>query len=120
MTARVLIVEDEPVLALGLRRFLEATGFEIVACVGSVEKAIAVIDEVECDVAVLDLNLRGESAVPLAVAFRQRDRRLVFMSGYGRSDLPAEFSGVPFLLKPFDPNELAAVIRKMLESRNVA
>ena len=120
MTARILIVEDEPVLALGLRRFLQATGFEIVACVGSVEKTIAVIDEVECDVVVLDMNLRGQSAVPLAVAFHQRGRPLVFMSGYGDSDLPAEFSGVPFLHKPFDPHELVAVILKMLESRNFA
>lgn len=120
MTARVLIVEDEPVLALGLRRFLAARGFEIVGCIGSVEKATAVIDEVECDVALLDVNLRGQTAVPLAETFHQRGISMVFMSGYSRSDLPTEFSGIPLLRKPFDPNELVAVILKILERQNVA
>ena len=120
MTARVLIVEDEPVLALGLRRFLTAKDFEIVGCAGSVEKAIAVMEEIECDVAVLDVNLRGQSAVPLAEAFRKRGKSIILMSGYSRSDLPSELSGVPFLLKPFDPNELVAVILKIFERQNVA
>jgi len=118
--ARILIVEDEPVLALGLRRFLVAYGFEVAGCVSSVKAALPIIDEVDCDIAVLDVNLRGESVIPVAEILRQRSCPLVFMSGYGRSDLPATFADVPLLPKPFDANELVAVLREILAGRDVA
>jgi DNA-binding response OmpR family regulator len=120
VTARVLIVEDEPVLALAIRRFLLLHGLEIAGCTGSVKGALTLIDEVDCDIAALDVNLRGESVVSVAEALRQRGRPFVFMSGYNRSGLPAVFSDVPRLSKPFDPNELVAVLRQILERRNVA
>lgn len=120
MGARLLILEDEPVLALGLRRFLVLHGFEIVGCVGSVNAALPIIHEVGCDIAVLDVNLRGESVTPVAEILRQRGCPIVLMSGYGHSDLPEVFVDIPLLSKPFDPNELVAVLREILERQNVA
>jgi DNA-binding response OmpR family regulator len=120
VTTRILIIEDESVLALGLRRLLVSHGFEIAGCLGSVKAALTVIDEVDCDIAVLDVNLRGESVIPVAEILRRRGRPIVFMSGYGRSDLPAVFADVPLFSKPFDPNELVAVLREMLTGRDVA
>jgi DNA-binding response OmpR family regulator len=120
VTARILIVEDESVLALGLRRFLVSHGFEIAGCVGSVKAALTIIDEVHFDVAVLDVNLRGESVIPVAEILRQRGCPIVFMSGYGRSDLLAVFADVPLFPKPFDPNELVAVLGELLTGRDVA
>lgn len=120
MKVRILIVEDEPVLALGLRRFLLSCGFEIAGCFGSVAATLSTIEEVNCDIAVLDVNLRGESVIPVAEILRQRGCPVVFISGYGRSDLPAAFAGVPLLSKPFDSNELVVVLQEILAARDVA
>ena len=110
MKTRVLIVEDEPVLASGIRRLLLSEGFEIAGCAASVKMGLTLVDEADCDVALLDVNLRGESVIPVAEALHQRGRPFVFMSGYDRSDLPAVFSDAPFLAKPFDANELVALL----------
>jgi len=115
VTARVLIVEDEPVLALGIARLLRVHGFEIAGCVGSVTKAFAVMKEADCDIAVLDVNLRGETVMPVAESLRQRGRPFVFISGYDRAALKAIFSDVPVFPKPFDADELIAVLRQMIQ-----
>jgi len=117
---RVLIVEDEPVLASGIRRLLLLHGFDIAGCAGSVKAGLALVDEADCDIALLDVNLRGETVVPVAAALRQRGRPFVLMSGYDRSDLPAALSDVPFLAKPFDSDELVAMLRQSLERSNAA
>ena len=113
MTVAVLIVEDEPVLALGIARLLRLHGFDIAGCVGSVSKALAVINEVDCDIAVLDVNLRGETVMPVAELLRQRGRPFVFISGYDRADLKAIFSDATVFPKPFDAGELIAVLRQI-------
>jgi DNA-binding response OmpR family regulator len=120
LTAKILIVEDEPVLASGIRRFLLLMGFQFVECAGSVKKALSMMDEADYDIAVLDLNLRGESAEPVAKALRQKGRPFVLMSGYDPSGCPAGLSDAPFFSKPVDPNKLAAVLRRMLEKSNAA
>ena len=120
MTATVLIVEDEPVLALGIARLLRLHGFEIAGCVGSVSKALAVIEDADCDIAVLDVNLRGETVMPVAELLRQRGRPFVFISGYDGADLKAIFSDVPVFPKPFDASELVAVLHQMLQRPDIA
>jgi DNA-binding response OmpR family regulator len=116
---RVFIAEDEPLLAVGLRKCLVLDGFEIAGCVGSVKSALTLLDEIDCDIALLDVNLRGELVTPVADVLRQRERPIVFMSGYSRTDLPDLFRDFPVLSKPFDTNELVALIRQSLERRNV-
>src|SRR5262249_61724717 len=78
--ARVLIVEAEPVLASGIRRLLLLHGFEIAGCAGSVKTGLALLEQSDCDIALLDVNLRGESVVPVAEALRLRGRPFVLMS----------------------------------------
>lgn len=111
---RILIVDDEPAIALGLSRVLVARGFEIAGLASSVKMAITSLNEADCDIALLDLNLRGESVEPVARALHRRGRPIIFMSGYSERELPTEFSGVPFLRKPFDADELVAVIQQLL------
>ena len=115
MATRVFIVEDEPLLARGLRRLLVSDGFEIAGCVGSLKSALALSDNIDCDIALLDVNLRGELVTPVADVLRQRGRPIVFLSGYSRSDLPEVFRDFPFLSKPFDANDLVALIRQNLK-----
>ncbi len=68
----------------------------------------------------LDVNLRGESVVPVVEALRQRGRPFVLISGYDRADLKTTFPDVPVLPKPFDASKLIAVLRQMVERPNVA
>ena len=120
MKTRVLIAEDEPVLASGIRRLLLLNGFEIAGCAASVKMSLRLVDEAACDVALLDVNLRGESVLPVAEALHQLGRPFVFMSGYNRSDVPAVFSDAPFLAKPFDANALIEILRRISKRSNAA
>jgi DNA-binding response OmpR family regulator len=116
----ILIVEDEPVLAFAIQRLLRTHGFEIAGCAGSISKALTMVEKADFDVALLDVNLRGESVIPVVVALRRRSRPFVFMSGYESGDIPAMFSDVPFVPKPFDANDLVSVLRHVVEVRNSA
>jgi len=113
MTTRVLIVEDEPLVAIDMEAVLRRAGFEIVACVGSLNKAMDALNNGECDVGVLDANLHGESVEPVAVALRQYGKPFLFVSGYGRVHLPTRFADAPLLPKPFEPTELIRAVKQI-------
>jgi DNA-binding response OmpR family regulator len=113
MTTRVLIVEDEPLVALDMEAVLRMGGFEIAACVGSLNKALDVLNNGDCDVGVLDANLRGESVEPVAASLRQCGRPFLFVSGYGRAHLPSRFLDAPLLAKPFEPSELIRAVKQI-------
>jgi len=116
MEAKVLIVEDEPIVAFEIEDILQAAGFEIVGCVGSLHKALATLKDTDCDVAVLDANLRGDSAAPVANALRERGRPFLFVSGAERAHLPAGCLDVPLLSKPFEPGALIAAVSRLLSA----
>jgi DNA-binding response OmpR family regulator len=116
MTARILIVEDEPFVALEIEHILRSAGFEIASSVPSVEKALAALNTCDCDLAVLDANLRGESAEPVGLALRKRGKPFLFVSGYGRSYLPVCFNDSPLLSKPFNAAELIQSVKHVLQS----
>lgn len=113
MVVKVLIVEDEPIVAFQIEDILREAGFEIVGCVGSLDKALSTVKNIDCDVAVLDANLRGDSVVPVATALHQRGTPFLFVSGYERIHLPEPFLDVPLLSKPFDPGELINAVRQL-------
>jgi DNA-binding response OmpR family regulator len=114
MEAKVLIVEDEPIVAFEIEDILREAGFEIVGSVGSLDRALAMLTSSDCDVAVLDANLRGKSVAPVAMALQQRGRPFLFVSGYELIDLPDAFPDAPRLGKPFEAGELIAAVRQLL------
>jgi DNA-binding response OmpR family regulator len=114
MEAKVLIVEDEPMVALQIEDILQEAGFEIAGCVGSLDKALAILKNDDCDVAILDANLRGDSVAPLANLLQQRSKPFLFVSGYERAYLPEAFLDAPLLSKPFEPGELITTVRQLL------
>ena len=116
MTARILIVEDEPVVAFEIEQILRSAGFEVAASVPSIKKALAALDTCDCDFALLDANLRGESVAPVAAALQSRGKPFLFVSGYGRAYLPSCFDDAPLLAKPFNAAELIRSIKHMLLS----
>ena len=114
MTARVLIVEDEPLVAELLEQMLIEAGYEIAACVGALEKALAFLDRGSCDFAVLDINLRGKTTEPVAAILRTRGVPFLFVSGYGNAQASGRYLDAPLLSKPFRDEQLIRAIKSVL------
>jgi DNA-binding NarL/FixJ family response regulator len=110
---RIIIVEDEPLLAMELESLLMARGCEIAGTAGTLEKAKALIERADCDVALLDLNLAGHSVVEVAAKLTQRNVTFAFVSGYGRDALPEGFKDVLILRKPVNNADLIATIEQL-------
>jgi len=114
VTARALIVEDEPLVAELLEDMLREAGYEIAGSVGALDKAMAVLETVTCDFAILDINLRGRSTEPVAAVLRGRGVPFLFVSGYGSAQLSQQFLDAPLLSKPFRDEQLIKAIQAVL------
>ena len=110
--ARVLIVEDNYVVADALRFLIDGYGGSVTAIVPSVERAFEALAGGGIDIAVLDINLRGASVAPLADHLQERGIPFVFLTGYGTDELlPEHLRDHPRLDKPVDAERL---VRAML------
>ena len=99
---RILIVEDEYLIAATLSDALEAAGSVVLGPVPSVAKAIKQIEsEPQIDAAVVDLNLGGELAYPVADTLLARNIPFVFTSGYEDSVLSKHYPQIKNCLKPY-------------------
>jgi CheY-like chemotaxis protein len=99
---RILVVEDEYLIAMNLQDGLESAGSVVLGPVPSVEKAIKKIEsEPHIDAAVLDVNLGGALAYPVADLLVARKIPFVFTSGYEDNVLRSRYSGVKNCPKPY-------------------
>jgi PAS domain S-box-containing protein len=112
--ARLLVVEDEPLVALEIEAELTDAGAVVVGPVGSVEAAARLIEEEPLDAALLDANLAGKPVDALAAALAARGVPFAFASGYGPSGLPEGFRDRPLIGKPFGAEALVALVRGLL------
>lgn len=112
---RVLVVEDEYLLAMELRSELQNAGAVVVGPVGRLAKALALIETGErLDVAVLDTNLGGEMVFPAADLLIKHGVPVVLTTGYDPSVIPSRFSAVPRCDKPIDAQAVVQAIRRVL------
>lgn len=110
----VLIVEDEPLIALQLGEVLADEGARVVGPAGSVAAALALVSP-GLGIALLDVNLGGERSFAVADALARFGVPFVFLTGYGPDvDLPERFAGATALEKPIDIEGLLAALRQML------
>ena len=99
---RVLIVEDESLVAMLLETILEDMGCTPVGPAATVDEALRLTADAEpIDAALLDVNVAGRQVFPVAEALRDRGVPFVFSTGYGEGGLPDEWRGQPTLQKPF-------------------
>ncbi|TYC92950.1 response regulator [Novosphingobium sp. BW1] len=118
---RILIVEDEPLVAMELAMEIEDNGGIAIGPASSCEQAIGIIEQAHPDLALLDGNLNGERIDPVADALAAHDTPFAFVSGYDRQHLPANHGHRPMLAKPFLGREVHAVIAELAhEIRNTA
>ena len=100
---RILILDDEPLVAMMMEDWLSELGFEPVGPVSSVASALRATDEQEIDGAILDVSLgAGGNCYEVAEALRERSIPFAFATGRGAEDLDIRFQGVAVLTKPFD------------------
>ena len=111
---RVLIVEDELLIALLIEDFMMELGCEIVGTAARIEPAIAIAESAAIDFAVLDINLAGKLSFPVADVLRQRAIPFIFASGYGSAGLVEEYAGAAVLQKPFGVRDLERVLTAIL------
>lgn len=111
---RVLVVEDEYFIADDVMRALREVGIEVVGPVPDRDTALALLDKYAVDGAVLDINLRGELAYPIADILLARGIPLMFATGYDPSTVPSRFRDVPCWSKPFDVHRLANQLAAMV------
>ena len=111
---RILVVEDEMLIASLIEELLENFGCEVVACVARPAQALKAIEGVDIDAALLDLNLGGQDGSAVAVRLDERGIPFVFATGYGGEAVEGRFAGHPVLTKPFSPAQLYDALRSVL------
>ncbi|MBM0104929.1 response regulator [Steroidobacter sp. S1-65] len=112
---RALIVEDEGAIALLIEDMLLDLGCEIAAAAAELGKACELARTARIDFAILDLNLAGVSALPVAEILRERGIPFMFSTGYGTSAVSGVFERYPVVAKPFVMNELRDKIAAALD-----
>ena len=112
---RVLVVEDEPLVAMLLEAILEDMGCTPVGPAASVDDGLAILAGGEpIDAALLDVNVAGQLVFPIATALSGRGVPFVFSTGYGPGGLPDEWRGHPTIQKPFTEADIRSALMRAM------
>lgn len=112
---RVLVVEDESLVAMLLQTILEDMGCTPVGPASNIDDGEAMArDTTDLDAALLDVNVAGRQVFPVAEALRARGVPFVFSTGYGEGGLPDEWRGNPTIQKPFTESAVRDALMKAM------
>jgi DNA-binding response OmpR family regulator len=114
---RILIVEDNFVMALDLSLLVEDLGGAVIGPAGRLDEGVALAQSNELDGAILDVNLDGENTFPLADGLLAADVAVIFATGYDVTMLPERFARTPKLSKPFSARSVEKAIREAFSDR---
>ncbi len=109
----VLIIEDEPLIALEMTSVLVDAGFDVIGPVGTVRHALDLLGDGRCDVVVLDVHLGDETSERVARELTDGGIKFVVVSGYSRDQIPEVFQAAPLLVKPVQPSALANQVESL-------
>ena len=107
---KVLIVEDESIVAMMIEDLIVDMGHEVVGMAGRLEQAQKLAEDLALDFAIIDVNLNGQHTYPVAETLKARGVPFVFATGYGAQGLKDEWKQNPVLQKPFQPEDLERAI----------
>jgi DNA-binding response OmpR family regulator len=110
----ILIVEDEPLIAMMLEDFLESLGHSIAGTCDTVTSALDHVDKGGFDLAILDVNLKGENVWPVASRLRERSVPFVIATGGHVDPPPPEFDDAPVIEKPYTVDRVTPAINAAL------
>jgi len=111
---RILLVEDEYLVASLIEEMLEIAGCIVTGPIPRLAQAVDAADRETCDAAVLDVNLAGERIYPVADILSRRNIPFVFVTGYGV--LPGEYANRPRLCKPFKMADLLDTLSDIVKT----
>jgi CheY-like chemotaxis protein len=112
MSCRVLVIEDEVIVAMMVEDMLGELGCEVAAIATHFSQALELARGLDIDFAVLDVNLNGKLSLPVADALTARGIPFAFATGYGGKALSGIYAAAPRLQKPFQIEDLSAVLRR--------
>jgi CheY-like chemotaxis protein len=115
---RVLLIEDEPLIAMEMESELSSLGLEVIGPAAHVDSAKQLIAESAFEAALVDVNLNGTSVEEVAAALAQKGIPFAFATGYGRDTLPEAFRDAPLLAKPVETDALIDVLSDLLSRRH--
>lgn len=110
MIKRIMIVEDDVLLAMDLAERLEHLGFEVLGPCMTSKSALKLFEAQACDAAILDINLGRETSEAVAVSLHSKGVPFVVASGYSPEQYPPVFKGVPAVAKPVSVDALVALL----------
>ena len=110
---RLLVVEDELLVALDIESILTDAGMIVIGPASSAAEALELIASTPPDAALIDANLGGEPITAVAEALSERGIPFAYVTGYGRESLPEAYQA-PIVAKPFDADQLLAAVRRLL------
>jgi CheY-like chemotaxis protein len=121
--ARVLIVEDESIVALDLERSLAARGYTVSAVVGSGEAALAAVRADPPDVVLMDIRLPGamDGTAAAGAIWEQFGVPVVYVTAHGDEETLAKVTATApygYVLKPFDPAQVHVALQLALDRRD--
>jgi DNA-binding response OmpR family regulator len=111
---RIMIAEDEPLIALMLEDILGELGYRVQGVAATMDDAMALAAEPALDGAILDCNLGGGMVWPVAARLRARSLPFLFATGGGSVSLPPEFRDAPHLPKPYTMTAVAQALERLL------
>ena len=119
---RLLVVEDEAVIALMIESMLDSLGCVVVDVASTLSRGLAIAcnESLPLDGAVLDINLGGEHVYPVAERLRKRHVPFIFSTGYGRPGLATSFANVPTLAKPYEAEDLGEMLMSVIRKPELA
>lgn len=112
--ARILIVEDEALVAMLLSDIVSDLGHQPLKPRMRLPAALAAAETEDFDLAILDINLAGEKSFPVADCLDRRGIPYVFASGYGAEGLTGWTKTAPVIQKPYDEKQIRAQIALMI------
>ncbi len=112
---RVLVVEDEPLVAMVIEDALEAMGHEVVGPIALLSEAVETATSQAIDCAILDINIRGGLSYPVAEILLQQGRPILFATGYRDWTLPDGLSSQRFMAKPYSQDILEQEIQLLCD-----
>lgn len=117
---RVLVIEDEALVAMFVEDTLTEMGHEVGAIASRLEVALEVARTGTFDLAIIDVNLGGQPSYPIADVLKERGIPFVFATGYGSSGLDPKFAGTPVLTKPFAMAHLQKILTQVFADGLIA
>ena len=116
---RVLIVEDEAMIAGLIETILSAAGWSVVGPVATLERALETIERERIDAALLDVRINGHDAFAAADVLMRRRIPFIFVSGFTRKQMPPGYRHCAYIAKPFAPDAILALLDEVVARRRL-